>query len=145
MLLAVARPRRFCEPFRTPGSPTYNPAAYDVCIQQQSTAPTLDTPIGNTAFGGPVYLSPPTSSVGTNISLPLTEKWSATWQTTYDFVSRQFASQIVNLQRDLHDWTANFSFTQSPNGNFSFGFFIALKADQQLKFNWNRSTYGGLR
>ena len=138
-----ADPRRFCEQYRLPTSPAYNPAAYDLCIQQQSTAPTLDSPIANTSAGGPVYLNPPTSSLGSNVSFPLTEKWSASWQTTYDFVNRQFASHIVTLQRDLHDWTANFSFTQSPNGNLAFSFFIALKADADLKFNYNRSTYRG--
>ena len=28
-----------------------------------------------------------------------------------------------------------------PNGNFSFTFFISLKAEQDVKFNYNRSDY----
>ena len=134
-------PTIYCQPFRDPASSSYNPAAYDLCVQQQSTAPTLDQPISNTSAGGPTYVNPPTSSVGSSIEFPLTEKWSAAWRTTYNFVQHQFASQDVQLVRDLHDWRAIFSFTQSPNGNFAFSFQIALKAEPDLKFAYNRGTY----
>ncbi len=137
-------PAHICAPFKLPTSPSYNPAAYDLCLQQQSTTPTLDQPISNTTAGGPVYINPPTASLGSNISFPLTEKWSASWQTTYDFERHEFASHIVSLQRDLHDWMATFAFTQSPNGNFAFNFFIALKAEPDLKFTYNRGTYRGV-
>jgi len=46
----------------------------------------------------------------------------------------------VSLQREIHDWRAIFGFTQSPNGNFAFHFTIALKAEPDLKFDYNRST-----
>ncbi len=52
----------------------------------------------------------------------------------------EFASQIVSLQRELHDWRAIFGFTQSPNGNFAFHFTIALKAEPDIKFDYNRAT-----
>ena len=52
-----------------------------------------------------------------------------------------FASHMVNLLRDMHDWQATFSILKAPNGNFAFSFFIALKAEPQLKFDYNRSTY----
>ena len=54
---------------------------------------------------------------------------------------KQFASQQVTLQRDLHDWRALFSFSQSPNGNFYFSFFIVNKAQPDLKFNYDKPTY----
>ncbi|HEU4989034.1 MAG TPA: putative LPS assembly protein LptD [Gemmatimonadaceae bacterium] len=136
-----ADPTRYCLPFKDPKSPSYNPPAYDLCVQQQSTAPTLDQPISNTASGGPVYVNPPTSSLSSNVQFPLTDKWSAAWRTTYNFQQHQFASQDVQLVRELHDWRAIFSFTQSPNGNFSFAFQIALTAEPDLKFNYNRGTY----
>lgn len=136
-----ADPLLYCAPFNTPSSPSYNPAAYDLCVQQQSTAPTLASPIPNTAAGGPVYLNPPTASIGSSIQFPLTDKWSAAWRTTYDMVHHEFASQDIQLVRELHDWRATFSFTQAPNGNFSFGFQIALIAEPDLKFNYNRGTY----
>jgi hypothetical protein len=47
---------------------------------------------------------------------------------------------MVTLQRDLHDWRAVFAFTQSPNGNFAFNFFVALKAEPDLKFDYNKAT-----
>ena len=33
-----------------------------------------------------------------------------------------------------------FGFSQSPNGNFAFNFTIALKAEPDLKFDYNRTT-----
>jgi hypothetical protein len=36
-----------------------------------------------------------------------------------------FASNQLNLQRELHDWRATFGVTQAPNGNFAFTFFIS--------------------
>jgi len=136
-----ADPTIYCQPFHDVSSSSYNPAAYDLCVQQQSTAPTLDSPIPNTSAGGPVYLNPPTSSLGSSIQFPLTEKWSAAWRTTYNIVQHRFSSQDVQVVRDLHDWRAIFSFTQSPNGNFAFSFQIALKAEPDMKFNYNRGTY----
>ena len=137
----IADPTRYCAPYNDPSGASYNPAAYDLCIQQQSTTPTQDSPIPNTSAGGPVILNPPTSSLGSSIQFPLTDMWSAAWRTTYNFQQHQFASQDVQLVRQLHDWRATFSFTQSPNGNFSFSFQIALIAEPDLKFNYNRGTY----
>ncbi len=74
-------------------------------------------------------------------SFNITPKWAAQWQTTYDFQQHNFASQVVSLQRDLHDWRAIFSFTQSPTGSFAFSFFVALKAEPALKFNYDKQTY----
>ena len=48
---------------------------------------------------------------------------------------------MVSLQRELHDWNAIFAFTQAPNGNFAFNFFIALKAQPELKLDYNKATY----
>ena len=79
-------------------------------------------------------------SLNSNISFNLTAKWATQWQTTYDLERHEFASQIVSLQRDMHDWRAIFGFTQSPNGNFAFNFTIALKAEPDLKFDYNRAT-----
>jgi hypothetical protein len=71
----------------------------------------------------------------------ITPKWTATWGTTYDFTARQFASHSVSLQRELHDWRSIFAFSRGPNGNFAFNFFIALNAQPDLKFNFDRQTY----
>jgi hypothetical protein len=71
----------------------------------------------------------------------LTPNWGGTWTTNYDFQARKFGSHTVNLQRQLHDWRAIFGFTQGNNGNFAFSFFIALNAEPDLKFNYDKSTY----
>ena len=117
-----------------------DPFLLDACLAQQRVQPTIDQPVPTTIAGGPAYNIPPTTSINGNISFNLTQKWAASWQTTYDVEAHQFASHIVSLQRELHDWRAIFGFTQSPNGNFAFHFTIGLKAEPDIKFDYNRST-----
>ena len=112
----------------------------DARLAQQRLSPTTDTPVIAGTAGGPAYRIPPSTSLNSNVSFYLTPKWSTSWQTTFDFERHEFASQILSLQRDLHDWRAMFGFTQSPNGNFAFNFTIALKAEPDLKFDYNRAT-----
>jgi hypothetical protein len=75
------------------------------------------------------------------MSFNITPKWSGTWGTNYDFQAKQFGSHSVTLQRQLHDWNAVFSFNQAQNGNFAFSFFIALTAQPDLKFDYDKQTY----
>jgi hypothetical protein len=117
-----------------------NPFILNQCLEEIRIAPTNELPVGSTTLGGQAYRIPATSSLNSNINFGLTQKWSAGWQTTYDVERHEFASHIVQLQRDLHDWRAIFAFTQSPNGNFAFNFSIALKAEPDLKFDYNRAT-----
>jgi hypothetical protein len=124
-------PRVRCEIFRTA-----NPFAYDECIRQ----PTMEEPVQSLTSGGPGFRTPRQTSLSGNTSFALTQKWSASWNTSYDFEQSQFASHMVSLQRDLHDWRAIFAFTHSPNGNFAFNFFIALKPQPDLKFDYSRAT-----
>ena len=84
---------------------------------------------------------PPQSSAQSNLSFHITERWSAQWSTTYDFTRSEFASQIFTLTRELHDWNATFAFMRAPNGNFTFNFHIALKAQPDLKFDWDTRDY----
>ncbi len=116
-------------------------AAFDNCVANARTNPSPETPITSSVIGAPIYLTPPTTSLGSNLSFNVTQHWAATWQTQYDFVQKNFASQIVSLQRDLHDWRAIFAFTQSPNGSFAFNFLISLKAEPALKFDYHKATY----
>jgi hypothetical protein len=125
-----------CLPFRN------NVFVYDQCVREHALQPpTNDNPFGTPTPGGPIFVGPPQTNVQGSMSFNITQKWAAQWQTTYDFESGDFASQIVSLQRELHDWNAIFAFTQSPNGNFSFNFFIALKAQPDLKFNYDRRSF----
>ncbi|MDB4882404.1 MAG: hypothetical protein JWL95_1170 [Gemmatimonadetes bacterium] len=130
-------PASRCIQFNTPALRL----AYDDCVARASTNPSPENPITSGLVGAPIFLTPPMTSLGSSTSFGLTEKWSASWQTNYDFERHSFASQIVSLQRDLHDWRAIFAFTQSPNGSFAFNFLISLKAEPELKFDYHKSTY----
>ena len=94
-----------------------------------------------TIEGGVITQFPPTSTLRGNFTFNLTPKWAVQWTTGYDFERSEFADHTVTLQRDLHDWRAIFAFTQAPNGNFAFNFFIALKAAPDIRFDYNRRTY----
>lgn len=130
-------PTQQCIQFNSPSLK----AVYDECVARARTNPTPATPITSGISGSTIYLTPPTTSLGSNVSFNLTEHWAASWQTQYDFEAHNFASQVVSLQRELHDWHAIFGFTQSPNGSFAFNFLISLKAEPDLKFDYHKSTY----
>ncbi len=116
-------------------------AGYDYCIvQAERQRPTDPNPTSGTS-GGTIFRVPPTTSVGVRTTFNLTPKWGAAWSTTYDVERSQFASQVVTLQRELHDWRAVFGFTQAPNGNVAFTFFISLKAQPEIKLDYDRQTY----
>jgi hypothetical protein len=117
-----------------------NPFIEDTCIAQLGTQPTNVDAVLNPTGGGTLFAYPVTMSLNSNISFNLTQKWATQWTTTYDLVRHEFASQNMSLQRDLHDWRALFGFTRSPNGNFAFNFSIALKAEPDLKFDYNRTS-----
>jgi hypothetical protein len=128
-------PRVRCEEL---GRAAGSSAVTNVCLSQ--LPPDTQSPIQSPIVGATIYRSPPTTNLGGNFAFSITPKWAATWNTSYDFVRREFAQHMVTLQRDLHDWRAVFAFTQSANGNFAFNFFIALKAEPDLKFDYNRNT-----
>jgi hypothetical protein len=132
----VNDPAALCESRRPLG-----PVAYQQCVLGAQNAPAVGLTTGQSAIGAPVFISPPTQNVTANLSLPITPKWSAQWSTQYDAVRARFATQQVGLQRELHDWNAVFAFTQTQTGSFAFNFFIALKAQPELKFNYDRQTY----
>jgi lipopolysaccharide assembly outer membrane protein LptD (OstA) len=118
-----------------------NPFVYDQCVLQQQTNPVGAVPIGSLTGGGPFVRVPNRETLGSQVSFHITPKWSAQWGTTYDFEARQFAAHNVTLQRELHDWRSIFAFTRGPNGNFAFNFFIALNAEPDIKFNYDKATY----
>jgi len=110
------------------------------CVAQARLAPTTGLPVTSTTTGGSVYRIPAQTNIGANVGFDLTQTWTATWSTNYDVGRHEFASHVVSLQRDLHDWRASFGFTQSPNGNFAFNFSIGLKAQPDLKFDYARNS-----
>ncbi|MEA2761445.1 MAG: hypothetical protein QOD47_729, partial [Gemmatimonadaceae bacterium] len=118
-----------------------NPIVYQQCLQQAALSASNVVPVTNGIVGAPFVRTPPTDNIASQMTFHLTPKWSGSWGTNYDFQAKKFGSQQVSLQRDLHDWRAIFAFTQAPNGNFAFSFFISLKAEPDLKFNYDKQTY----
>jgi lipopolysaccharide assembly outer membrane protein LptD (OstA) len=128
-------PAALCEEFRP------QPIVFDLCVEEKTLAgPGAVDDDTSPIAGGTTIVTPPTQALQGNVSFNITPNWAAQWGTTYDFEAKGFASHVVSLQRELHDWRAIFAFTQSPNGNFSFNFFISLKAEPDLKFDYNRNT-----
>ena len=117
-----------------------NSLLFDACVNAQRAQPTTEVPVQSATAGGPAYNIPPTTNITSDVAFNLTPKWGAHWTTSYDLEHHAFASQNVQLQRDLHDWQALFGYTQSPNGNFAFTFTIRLKADPDIKVDYNRAT-----
>lgn len=118
-----------------------NPIVFDQCRLTSLQNPQTSLPFTDPIAGGVFVRVPPRETINAQSSFHITQNWSASWGTAYDAVHKQFASQQVTLQRELHDWRAIFSFSQSPNGNFFFTFFIVNKAQPDLKFNYDKPTY----
>jgi Tat protein translocase TatC len=118
-----------------------NPFVFQQCVDQARTASSAAGTASNGILGAPFIRTRPRQNLGSDVSFHLTPKWSGSWTTNYDLQAKKFGSQTMTLQRELHDWRAIFSFSQAPNGNFAFTFFIALTAEPDLKFNYDKQTY----
>ena len=118
-----------------------NSIVYQQCLEAAALSASNAVPVTNGIAGAPFVRTPPQDNLQSQMTFHLTPKWSGSWGTNYDFQAKKFGSQQVSLQRELHDWRAIFAFTQAPNGNFAFSFFISLKAEPDLKFNYDKSTY----
>jgi hypothetical protein len=118
-----------------------NPFILQECINRNGNLEGVDNNSLFVGAGSPIIINPPVRSLQVQTTFNITPQWAAQWSTTYDAVRSQFAAQTVSLQRELHDWRAIFNFTQAPNGNFAFSFFIALKAQPDLKFDFNQQSF----
>ncbi len=119
-----------------------NPILFQLCKQQALLNPQTAVSNINDPIGGGVFIRiPPRETLNANTTFHITQKWAASWGTLYDVTNHAFASNQITLQRDLHDWRAIFSFSQSPNGNSYFSFMIGNKAQPDLKFNYDKPTY----
>jgi hypothetical protein len=79
-----------------------------------------------------------------NFRFQPTAQWGVSWNTGYSFTSREFTDHVLTLTRTLHDWDANFDFVRAQNGNFSFMFRVALRANPDVKFDYSqRDRRGG--
>lgn len=77
-----------------------------------------------------------------NISFQLTPNWGVNWNTSYSLTDGEFGSHRLSFQRDLHEWQANFNFYQTPNGNTAFEFFVELRHNQELRFDYAERNLG---
>ncbi len=74
------------------------------------------------------------------LSFTPSESWTVDWSTSYDVEARRFNDHVVNLRRDLHEWEARFGFVQTATGNWSFQFEVALRANQDLRFDYRQRS-----
>ena len=78
--------------------------------------------------------------VSLGLSFQPTARWSATWNSHYDFDTRQFADHSISLQRDLHRWHASFSFFKTATGSFAFSFYVSLLDQPDIKFDYEQQS-----
>ena len=74
------------------------------------------------------------------VELTPTALWQVSWRTSYDLERGGFNDHMIRVTRDIHDWEANFDFSQTAVGNWAFRFEVALKANQDLHFNYKQQN-----
>ncbi|MBR9990551.1 MAG: LPS-assembly protein LptD [Gemmatimonadetes bacterium] len=80
-----------------------------------------------------------------NVSFQPTENWTLRWTTGYSITTTEFSDHVLTLTRTLHDWDANFDFVKAQNGNFSFQFRVHLRANPDVKLDYQQSDVRGLQ
>ncbi|HXO84705.1 MAG TPA: putative LPS assembly protein LptD, partial [Gemmatimonadales bacterium] len=80
-------------------------------------------------------------TMGLNLAFSPTHNWTATWRTSFDMVTRQFADHSLTFQRDLRRWRASFSFYKTGAGNLAFSFNIVLTDQPDIKMDYDQRTY----
>jgi hypothetical protein len=80
-------------------------------------------------------------NLGFSTSFSPTPFWSLSWSSQYNITDREFESQVVRLERELHEWRAGFNFVRNANGNFAFYFSIYLTDLPDLKFDYDQATF----
>jgi Tat protein translocase TatC len=80
-------------------------------------------------------------NLGFSTSFSPTPFWSLSWSSQYNITDTEFESQVVRLERQLHEWRAGFNFVRNANGNFAFYFSIYLTDLPDLKFDYNQATF----
>ena len=81
---------------------------------------------------------PDQSNIGFSTTFSPTPLWGVSWSTQYNVTDGTFESQIIRLERELHEWRAAFNFVRNPNGNVSLYFSIALTDLPAMKLDYNQ-------
>jgi hypothetical protein len=90
----------------------------------------------------PGITTPPTQqNLGFSTNFSPTPFWSLSWSTQFNITDSKFESQVVRLERELHEWRAGFNFVRNPTGNFAFYFSIYLTDLPDLKFDYDQTTF----
>jgi hypothetical protein len=84
---------------------------------------------------------PEQQNLGLNTSFSPTPFWSVSWSTQYNITAGEFESQVVRLERELHEWRAGFNFVKNANGNFAFYFTIYLTDLPDMKVDYDQTTF----
>jgi sec-independent protein translocase protein TatC len=84
---------------------------------------------------------PAQQNLGFSTNFSPTPFWSLSWSSQYNITDTKFESQVVRLERQLHEWRAGFNFVRNANGNFAFYFSIYLTDLPDLKFDYNQTTF----
>jgi sec-independent protein translocase protein TatC len=66
--------------------------------------------------------------------------WAVSWSSQYNVTDSEFESNVLRLERDLHEWRATFDFVRNANGNFSLVFAIALIHLPDVKVDYNQTS-----
>lgn len=85
--------------------------------------------------------SDPRQSLGFSTSFAPTAFWTVSWSSQYNITDTKFESQVVRLERVLHEWRAGFNFVRNPNGNFAFFFSVYLSDLPDIKFDYNQTSF----
>jgi hypothetical protein len=85
--------------------------------------------------------APDQQNLGFSTNFSPTPFWSLSWSSQYNITDTKFESQVVRLERQLHEWRAGFNFVRNANGNFAFYFSIYLTDLPDLKFDYNQTTF----
>jgi Tat protein translocase TatC len=84
---------------------------------------------------------PTQQNLGLSTSFSPTPFWSLSWSSQFNITDSKFESQVVRLERELHEWRAGFNFVRNANGNFAFYFSIYLTDLPDLKFDYDQTTF----
>jgi Tat protein translocase TatC len=103
-------------------------ASFNYSLSRQRPNPTVPNPED-------------TQNLGFTTSFSPTPFWSLSWSSQFNITDSKFESQVVRLERDLHEWRAGFNFVRNPNGNFAFYFSIYLTDLPDLKFDYDQTTF----
>jgi hypothetical protein len=86
------------------------------------------------------FSQPSRQNVGFSTTFSPTPLWTVSWSSQYNITDGDFESNVVRLERNLHEWRAGFNFVRNANGNFAFYFSIFLSDMPEIKGDYNQTT-----